>query len=98
RASVLRLVRLLGRRRCDRRSRRRRLSPLVTCTSKPESLPQLTRHPPTDLQRRLAAAQLHEVLSIGIALDSFEKARAHQRIAMNAHKVRRPKLILERAQ
>src|SRR6185437_1455453 len=65
--------------------------------SEPESLPQLPGHPPTDLKRRIAATQSHEVLPLGSALDSFQMADADERVAMDTDKVR-IELLLQRAQ
>ena len=62
-----------------------------------ESLAQLASHPPAHLQRRLAAAQPHVVLSIGVALDSSEVSHADERVAVDAHEVG-TELLFERPQ
>src|SRR5487761_1021945 len=66
-------------------------------SSYPKALAQLPRHAAADGERRVAAAQYHEVLSIGVALDPLEMAHGNQRVAMDAHEVLR-QLLLERAQ
>src|SRR6516165_8466513 len=69
----------------------------VTLRSDPEPFLQLPRHPPAHLQRRLAAAQTHEVLALGGALDALEKFNPNQGIAVDAHE-RGAEFPLEQAQ
>src|SRR3984893_4293443 len=78
--------------------------PIVGCTgtrsparSDSESLLQLPRHSAAHLQWRLATAQPHEVLAVGIALDALEVFHAHQRVAVDAHE-RRAELALQQSQ
>src|SRR5580704_6738291 len=78
--------------------------PIVGCTgtrsparSDSESFLQLPRHPAAHLQRRLATAQPHEVLTVGSALDALEVFNAHQRVAVDAYE-RRAELALQQPQ
>ena len=59
----------------------------------PEPVLQITRHAAADLERVRQAAQVHEVLAAGIARNALQVFRVHQRVAVNAHEVRRELLF-----